>query len=794
MNRTRGAVANPERLSALASLAAHPYDSLDEALEAIVHLVADLFSIGLVLVQRLEDDSFVITHVLDRIGLGLAPPITVPRKATFCDAVVASVTPLIVPDADLEERYRALPGKVLVGTRTYIGVPILLSEGRVYGTLCAHDRHVLDLGQAEVEALLILARFVASHIERDAALAQEAANAHALRERNTELAEAIRQLDALGQIVESVSSHLDVRALLQQVVSSAVELLGAHAGAISLIGDSLDAPRRWTATHNLPAEIARDDLPSNVGLMGQVIEARGPVIVERYHEVDRPLQNQAFYDLAPWIAVPLWWHGEIIGTFGIGARDHERVFGDRDVALLTQLAKHAAVAVENARLYADSRMLGAAEERNRLAREIHDTLAQSLLALIFQLRAASGMLERDPVRAADELADAEHATRIALEEARRSVWNLSPSALESGTLLEAIDGELARVRRAGVKTNLHVSGTPGVLDPAAQLTALRVAQEAIANARRHSGATKIDVVLDYRRSVALLSIADDGSGFDPDLLAAQPAAEGGFGLPGMRARVTQVGGELTIESRAGQGTCIRAILPYSGSVQSPSEKIAVPSQPHTERPAEPGHRIRVVVVDDHPAVRAGLASLLQNEPDIEVIGQASDGEEAVAVLERLRPDVLLVDLQMPRLGGVEVIELIRTRKSSTKAIVVTTFPHDDLILDALRAGARGYLLKDSEAEVLATAVRTVHAGGTLVAPAVASRLAAGIGQRERLTSREREVLAQLAKGLSDKEIALAIGTSAKTVNFHVANLLAKLPAQNRADAVRLAYERGLLSL
>src|SRR6185312_1425924 len=105
--------------------------SLDEALEAIVHLVADLFSIGLVLVQRLENDSFVITHVLDRIGLGLAPPITVPRKATFCDAVVGSVTPLIVPDADLEERYRTLPGKVLVGTRTYIGVPILLSEGRV---------------------------------------------------------------------------------------------------------------------------------------------------------------------------------------------------------------------------------------------------------------------------------------------------------------------------------------------------------------------------------------------------------------------------------------------------------------------------------------------------------------------------------------------------------------------------------------------------------------------------------------------------------------------------------------
>src|SRR5215203_88018 len=141
------------------------------------------------------------------------------------------------------------------------------------------------------------------------------------------------------------------------------------------------------------------------------------------------------------------------------ARDPNRTFGERDIELLTQLAKHAAIAIENARLYAASRDLGAAEERNRLAAEIHDTLAQSLLALTFQLRTARALVSKSPDRATAELQEAELRTREALEEARRSVWNLGPGSLEAGSLVEALQGEISASERNGLPGRFIVTGT-----------------------------------------------------------------------------------------------------------------------------------------------------------------------------------------------------------------------------------------------------------------------------------------------------------------------------------------------
>jgi DNA-binding NarL/FixJ family response regulator len=152
----------------------------------------------------------------------------------------------------------------------------------------------------------------------------------------------------------------------------------------------------------------------------------------------------------------------------------------------------------------------------------------------------------------------------------------------------------------------------------------------------------------------------------------------------------------------------------------------------------------------------------------------------------------VVDLRMPKLSGVETIARITKLGLSTRAVAVTTFVQDELVLQAMRAGARGYLLKDASATELASAVRTVNEGGTFLAQTVANKLAGGIASNERLTARERQVLELLASGLSDKEMAGEMNTSVKTASFHVANVIAKLGAQNRAEAVRLAYERGHL--
>jgi DNA-binding NarL/FixJ family response regulator len=201
-----------------------------------------------------------------------------------------------------------------------------------------------------------------------------------------------------------------------------------------------------------------------------------------------------------------------------------------------------------------------------------------------------------------------------------------------------------------------------------------------------------------------------------------------------------------------------------------------------------------VIVDDHPAMRAGLAALLDAEEDVTVVGQAADGEEALRVIAALQPDIALIDLRLPKLGGVETIARLARLHLPTRTIVVTSFAQDELVLQALRAGAQGYLLKDASAEELAAAVRAVGRGGTYLTPLIAGKLATTLTQQERITRREREVLALLAQGLAEKEIGVALGTSAKTAQFHVANLLDKLGAQNRTDAVRIAYARGLIDI
>ncbi len=773
-----------QRLAALAAYAALPYSSLDDAINAMLELLADLLGISLTMIHRLEGDNLVVSHACDRIGLGLTLPVTIPRAYTFCDSVLASLAPLVIPDADLNEQWRTLPGKVAIGTRSYASAPIVLGNGRVFGTLCAHDRRVLDLGAPELDAMRILSRLIAFEIERDEGLQRESAAAAHLARQNLDLHDALHQLDALREMVESISRHLDLHGLMQQVVQSAVELLGAHGGAISLVGESLSAPRRMVATYNLgESDIATRPVPASAGLMGEIITQRGPVIVPAYQELRDPLPDEVFHRLGPWIGVPIWWQHTIVGTFGVAANDPQRVFGEREIAILGLLAKHAAIGIENARLFVANHALGIAEERNRLAREIHDTLAQSLLELTFQIRAARGLILSDPTHAESELSTAEAQARAALEEARRSVWNLGPAALESGSLLQAMQAEAAASSH-GPACAFSTSGTPRPLEAEEQLTLLRIMQEAVSNARRHSGCSRISVRLDFASDAVKLDIQDDGRGFSSGSMR-PPVAAGGFGIAGMTVRVKRLGGSLTIHSQDQDipGTLLRVSIPY-----------ARPEAPAILSVRQERDQVRVIVVDDHPPIRAGIAALLDTEPDLQVVAQAASGEEALRLISELHPDVALIDLRLPGISGVETISRISRLHVSTRSIVVTSFQQDEMVLQALRAGAQGYLLKDATGGELAAAVRTVKAGGTFLTPAVAGKLTGSLIRQERLTRRELQVLTLIGQGLADKEIAARIGATAKTVQFHVANVLGKLGAQNRTDAVRIAYARGILSV
>jgi DNA-binding NarL/FixJ family response regulator len=206
-------------------------------------------------------------------------------------------------------------------------------------------------------------------------------------------------------------------------------------------------------------------------------------------------------------------------------------------------------------------------------------------------------------------------------------------------------------------------------------------------------------------------------------------------------------------------------------------------------------RIRTVLVDDHPVFRDGLADLLRTAPDIEVLAVGGTGEEAVELVARLVPDVLVVDLHMPGLGGVEAIRRILPARPDVRVLVLTMDDADALVVAAVRAGARGYLLKDSEPDDVLRAVRAVARGEAVFGAALAGRLAglfAGPAQPfHRLTAREREVLGLVARGLGNAVIAERLGISPKTVRNIVSAVLVKLPAADRAEAVVLAREAGL---
>jgi two-component system, NarL family, response regulator len=201
--------------------------------------------------------------------------------------------------------------------------------------------------------------------------------------------------------------------------------------------------------------------------------------------------------------------------------------------------------------------------------------------------------------------------------------------------------------------------------------------------------------------------------------------------------------------------------------------------------------IRVGIVDDHPVVRDGLAAILGLQPDIKVVGEAGTGREACALFDRQRPDVLLLDLKMPGMDGLEVVQTLCTAHPEARIIILTTYGGDEEIFRSLKAGARGYLLKDAPRQQILEAIRTVHAGERYLPAAIASKVAEHALQPE-LTGREREVLQRMARGESNKEIGLALSISEGTVKTHVKAILAKLDAASRTEAVRIAAERGLV--
>lgn len=212
--------------------------------------------------------------------------------------------------------------------------------------------------------------------------------------------------------------------------------------------------------------------------------------------------------------------------------------------------------------------------------------------------------------------------------------------------------------------------------------------------------------------------------------------------------------------------------------------------------------IRILIADDHPVVQDGLVAVLSTQPDFEIVGRAVNGVEVLRMVEIHNPDIVLLDLEMPEMDGIEALQHLRIDHPQVKAIVFTAFETDERIVGAVKSGAKGYLLKGAPSQELFEAIRTVSTGGSLLQPVVASKLiehVRGEGERReegfaKLTEREIDVMNLLAQGKTNKEIAVELVISERTVKFHVSSILGKLGAGNRTEAVTIAARKGLVTL
>ena len=210
--------------------------------------------------------------------------------------------------------------------------------------------------------------------------------------------------------------------------------------------------------------------------------------------------------------------------------------------------------------------------------------------------------------------------------------------------------------------------------------------------------------------------------------------------------------------------------------------------------------IKILIADDHLIIRQGLRLILETEPDLELIGEASDGNEALSLCKKLKPDVVLMDLRMPDMDGLTAIEKLRTEQPEIAVVILTTFNEDDLMLRGLQAGAHGYLLKDTDRNTLFNTIRAAARGETLLKPEIMARvlsqknvLKSESNEPVNLTDRELEVLKSVARGERSKEIAIQLGISERTVKAHLANIYEKLGVDSRAAAIAVAAQKGLLA-
>jgi signal transduction histidine kinase len=363
-------------------------------------------------------------------------------------------------------------------------------------------------------------------------------------------------LQAMSDAVLAIAAELSVEAVLQRLVDSARELAGARYAAIGVPDGEGGFARFITSGMSDELVAAMGPLPRTHGMLGAMLEADRPHRTDdiRRHQRFRGWWPRAHPQMRSFLGVPIVARGGNIGAFYLTDKVGAEEFDAEDQQLIEMLAAHAAIAIENARLYERSRELTVVEERNRVARELHDSVTQNLFGVVLAAESAATLLDRDPATARVQLQRVQELARAGMEELRSLIFELRPAALADEGLAATLRKHIGVLRRVHDQDiALHVAGTPR-LNGSADGDVFRIAQEAVNNALHHARASRIDVGLDARNGTLVLTVDDDGVGFDP---AAPALRARRLGLTSMEERASALGGALRIDSRPGEGTRVR---------------------------------------------------------------------------------------------------------------------------------------------------------------------------------------------------------------------------------------------
>jgi signal transduction histidine kinase len=363
----------------------------------------------------------------------------------------------------------------------------------------------------------------------------------------------------LSDVVLAIAAEREVEPVLQRLVHAARELGGARFAALGVPDGEGGFARFITSGMSDELIAAMGPLPRTHGMLGAMLEAREPYRTPDIHTHARfrGWWPSAHPDMRSFLGVPIVARADIIGALYLTDKEGAAEFSSADEKVIVLLAAHAAIAIENARLYERSRELSIVEERNRLARELHDSVTQQLFGVVLAAQSACELLERGEAPG-DQLERVQALARGAMEELRAVVFELRPASLEAEGLGQVLRKHVEVLRRVtGSEIELRVASPPSLRAEAAGQV-FRIAQEALQNALRHAGASRIDVRLADGGGRLELSVSDDGRGFD----ASAPGLRGRrLGLTSMEERAAELGGRLAIESRPGAGTTVRLEVP-----------------------------------------------------------------------------------------------------------------------------------------------------------------------------------------------------------------------------------------